>query len=161
MKKFIILLIVIFISLTSFSQGLSIIKIETLEKRIKNNSDTTYIVNFWATWCAPCVKELPYFDSINNTYLNSKVKVILVSMDFKENLMTKLIPFIAAKKLRSEVVLLDELNGNYFIPMISDQWTGAIPATLIINNKKKINHFFEKKVDYKLLETELESVLTK
>lgn len=151
-------LIFCLISSVGFSQNVPVIKISDLEKRIKSNSDTTYIVNFWATWCVPCIKELPDFDSINNTFVNSKVKVLLVSMDFAEDLKTKLIPFIAAKKIRSEVVLLNEVNGNYFIPKISSQWTGAIPATLIINNKKDLNHFFEKKLNYEFLKTEIESI---
>ncbi|MES2286883.1 MAG: TlpA disulfide reductase family protein [Bacteroidota bacterium] len=159
MKHFLIISFALLVHITIYSQNVSVIKITDLEKRIRNNSDTTYIVNFWATWCVPCVKELPDFDSINSTYINKKVKVILVSLDFKEDLKIKLMPFISTKKIRSEVVLLDELNANYFIPKISDEWTGAIPATLIINNQKKINRFFEKKLNYEFLKTEIENSL--
>lgn len=159
MRKLLISLFSFFIINVHYGQ--SILKIEALEKRIKNNSDTTYIVNFWATWCVPCIKELPDFDSINTTYKNSKVKVLLVSMDFKEDLKSRLIPFIASKKVKSEVILLDEVNGNYFIPKISEQWSGALPATLIINNQKQINHFFEKKLDYTFLKNEIEHINSK
>lgn len=141
------------------SQNISIIKITDLENRIRNNSDTTYIVNFWATWCVPCVKELPDFDSINSAYINKKVKIILVSLDFKEDLKSKLIPFVTLKKIKSEVILLDETNANYFIPKISNDWSGAIPATLIINNQKNMNLFFEKKLNYNFLKTEVENSL--
>lgn len=141
-----------------FSQNVTVLKITDLEKRIHNDSDTTYIVNFWATWCAPCVKELPDFDSISKVYKDKKVKVLLVTLDFSEDLKTKVIPFIIAKKLFSEVVLLDEVNGNYFIPKISDKWTGAIPATLIINQKRKFNHFFEQKLTYEFLKSELDQI---
>lgn len=158
MKPLAFISLLLFLSLASYSQNASVIKITDLEKRIKNNSDTTYIVNFWATWCAPCVKELPDFDSIDITYRNNKVKVLLVSMDFKEDLKTKLLPFVALKKISSEVLLLDEVNGNYFIPKVSEQWSGAIPATLILNNQKKANHFFEKKLNYEFLKTEIESI---
>ncbi len=157
MRTIVILVALIFITISDYSQNVRIIKITDLEKRIKNNSDTTYIVNFWATWCAPCVKELPDFDSINSTYIHSRVKVILVSLDFREDLKTKLLPFIATKKIKSEVVLLDEINANYFIPKVSDKWTGAIPATLVVNNKKKYNRFFEKKLNYQLLKAEIEN----
>ncbi len=153
-----ILVLLLFTAITSPSQNVGIIKITELEKRIHTNSDTTYIINFWATWCVPCVKELPDFDSINEAYINKKVKVILVSLDFKEDFLTKLLPFIKTKKIKSEVLLLDESNANYFIPKVSNSWSGAIPATLIINNKKKINHFFEKKLNYEFLNTEIEFV---
>src|SRR4051812_11263263 len=102
MRKLLFLLTLI----TSFAvnaQHARVIKITDLEKRIKNNSDTTYIINFWATWCAPCIKELPDFDSINVAYKQKKVKVILVSMDFKEDLETKLLPFMKKRKIKSEV----------------------------------------------------------
>ncbi len=157
MRHFIFIFL-IFISVNSFAQQASVIKITDLEKRILNPSDTTYIVNFWATWCAPCIKELPDFENINRDYKYKKIKVLLVSLDFKEDLKTKLLPFMLNKNIASEVLLLDEVNGNYFIPKVADQWTGAIPATLIVNNKNNVKHFFEKKVTYELLKSEIESV---
>lgn len=159
-KKKALQLIFIFLifNIFSFSQNVSILKIIDLEKRIKNDSDTTYIVNFWATWCAPCVKELPDFDSISKVYKDKKVKVLLVTLDFQEDLKTKVFPFIKTKNIFSEVLLLDEINGNYFIPKISDKWTGAIPATLIINQKRNFNHFFEKKLTYEFLKSELAQI---
>jgi thiol-disulfide isomerase/thioredoxin len=160
MRKLIILLL--FCSLTGLAQNVPVLKVTDVQKRINNtNSDTTYIINFWATWCAPCVKELPDFDSINKVYAEKKVKVILVTMDFKEDLKSKVIPFLKEKNIRSEVDLLDEINGNYFIPKISGNWSGALPATLIINNKTKTNLFFEKKVNFEFLKTQIESINNK
>ncbi|MBL7883190.1 MAG: TlpA family protein disulfide reductase [Bacteroidia bacterium] len=145
-------------STNAFSQSIKVIKITELESRIKNNSDTTYIVNFWATWCAPCVKELPDFDSISKVYASQKVKVLLVSLDFKEDLETKVIPFVQKKKIISEVMLLDESNANYFIPKIANEWTGALPATYILNNKKKTTIFYEKKLNYEFIEQQVKSI---
>ncbi len=157
-KTFLLGICLFFSGINLVAQNVPILKITDLEKRIKNDSDTTYIVNFWATWCAPCVKEIPDFDSIAKTYKNEKIKVLLVTMDFKEELKNKVLPFIVAKKIYSEVLLLDEINGNYFIPKISDAWSGALPATLIINQKRKFNHFFEKKLTYEFLKSEIESI---
>ncbi len=151
--------LLMFTAIAAYSQNVQVLKITDLEKRIRNNSDTIYVVNFWATWCAPCVKELPAFDSINNTFQKNRVKVLLVSMDFKEDLESKLLPFINKKKLVSEVVLLDEINGNYFIPKVSEHWSGALPATLIVESKKKVNSFFEKKLKYEFLKNEIENIL--
>jgi len=157
MKSFLALLLLL-ASASIFSQNIPVIKVTDLEKRIYNNSDTTYIVNFWATWCAPCVKELPDFDSISKTYPNQKIKVLLVTMDFKEDLNSKVVPFVKKKKIVSDVVLLDELNADYFIPKIANEWTGALPATVIINNKKDIKHFFEKKLTYEFLKNEIQQI---
>jgi thiol-disulfide isomerase/thioredoxin len=154
------LLIAVFLltCLMSYSQSIHIWKIEDLEKRVKNNSDTTYIVNFWATWCVPCIKELPDFDTINALYAKKKIKVILVSLDFKEDLEKKVQPFITTKKVQPEVVILDEVNGNYFIPKVSDAWSGAIPATWIVNKKKSVDRFFEKKITAEFLKNELSTI---
>ncbi len=140
------------------AQEIAIYKIDDLLQRVANNSDTTYVVNFWATWCAPCVKELPDFDSLNASHSNKHIKVLLVSLDFKEDLNKKVIPFINKKKLQSEVVILDEVNGNYFISKISDQWSGALPATWFMNKNKSINRFFEKTITYDFLKNELITV---
>jgi thiol-disulfide isomerase/thioredoxin len=148
----------LFLSVVVISQNISVIKITDLEKRINNDSDTTYIVNFWATWCAPCVKELPDFDSITKVYGNEKVKVLMISMDFKEDLDSKVLPFYKRKQIRSEVYLLDEINGNYFIPKVSEKWTGAIPATLILNNKNQYREFFEKKLNFSFLTEEIKKI---
>lgn len=157
MKK--LLLLLLFFSAPGIAQTVSVLKVTDLQKRIKNNSDTTYIVNFWATWCSPCVKELPDFDSIHKIYADKKVKVILVTMDFKEELDSKVIPFLKQKKIKAEVDLLDEINGNYFIPKISESWTGAIPATLIVNNQTKTNLFFEKKLNFEFLKSQIELLM--
>jgi len=133
------------------AQKPSVYKIDDLTKRIFNNNDTTYIVNFWATWCKPCVAELPEFEKLHQDSKGKKIKVLLVSMDFKEELDKKLKNFLEKNKYTCEVVLLDEINGNDFINKISESWSGAIPATLMTKNNKSQFDFFEKKVTYDFL----------
>jgi thiol-disulfide isomerase/thioredoxin len=134
-----------------YSQKIEVYKIDPLLNRIQNKSDTTYIVNFWATWCKPCVAELPDFEKIDSIYKTEKIKVLLVSLDFKEDLNSKLKPFIDKHKFKSECIILDEANGNDFINKISESWSGAIPATLITNQNKQIKEFYEKKISFNFL----------
>lgn len=133
------------------AQKVNVYKIDNLLKRIHNNSDTLYIVNLWATWCKPCVAELPDFMKADSVYNNQKVKVLLVSLDFKEELEKKVHPFLKKNHVYTEVVLLDESNGNEFINKISEKWSGAIPATLITKKNNEVSEFFEKKLSYELL----------
>jgi len=137
------------------AQKIAVYKIDDLLKRIHNNSDTIYVVNFWATWCKPCVAELPGFEKIHQEFKNRKMKVLLVSMDFKEELDKKLKTFLNKNKYTCEVVLLDEINGNDFINKISEKWSGAIPATLIIKNTWK-DQFYEGKMTYDMIEKIIE-----
>lgn len=135
----------------------SVYKIEDLMKRIHNNSDTIYVVNFWATWCKPCVQELPDFEKLGLETKNTKVKVILVSMDFKENLNDKVFPFLQKNNYKTECVLLDEIDGNSFINKVNTKWSGAIPATYVTTHNKKQEEFVEKKMHYE----EIKSILEK
>jgi len=101
-----------------------------LKPMLEISDDTLRVFNFWATWCVPCVKELPYFEKVNSEYAAQKVKVVLVSLDFIEDLETALIPFMKKHGLGSEVVLLDDPDANSWIPMVDPDWDGAIPVTL-------------------------------
>lgn len=131
---------------------------ETLEDTYFNKQDgAIYVINFWATWCKPCVKELPAFEQLNKNYKENGVKVVLVSLDFPEKIKTGVIPFIANHQLQSEIVLLDDPDANGWIPKVSEEWSGAIPATVMVKDGKKI--FFEKSFTYEELETELKKIL--
>lgn len=118
-------------------------KFEAFEKAILKEDDNTYVINFWATWCAPCIKELPYFEQLHTE--NPKVKVILVSLDSRKDLEKKLIPFVARKQLTAEVILLSDKDYNAWLDKIDATWSGAIPATLIISGKRKL--FAEREFD--------------
>ena len=111
-----------------------------LEKEILSDKNTVYVVNFWATWCAPCVKELPHFEQLNSE--NKNVKVVLISLDFKNQFESKLIPFLKKKSIKSEVIFLSDTDYNSWLPLVDKNWSGSIPATLVIKNGNKF--FVEK-----------------
>ncbi|MEL6867056.1 MAG: TlpA family protein disulfide reductase [Bacteroidota bacterium] len=127
-------------SLEAVPPKVRIYNFEELEPIFHKKTDTTYIINFWATWCKPCVAELPYFEALTATYKNEKVKVILVSLDFKKQIETKLIPFLQKHNLQSEVLVLYDPNANTWINKVSPEWSGAIPATVIYNQQKREFH---------------------
>jgi peroxiredoxin len=93
------------------------------------------------------VEELPYFDMLQNRAKADKLRIMLVSLDFKSQWASKVIPFIRKNNLQSDVLLLDETDANSYIDKVSKDWSGAIPATLIVNSSKNIRQFFEKKFD--------------
>jgi thiol-disulfide isomerase/thioredoxin len=130
----------------------AVYKIGDLLKRIDQTNDTIYVLNFWATWCIPCVKELPEIDSFAIRHQQEKVKVLLVSLDFKEEIDKKVDPFLKKNNYKAECVLLDEVNGNDFIDKIDKRWTGSIPATYFTFNKRRKTAFIEKKIGHKELE---------
>ncbi|MEP3838960.1 MAG: TlpA disulfide reductase family protein [Algibacter sp.] len=127
------------------------------EAFLNKKDDKTYVVNFWATWCAPCVKELPYFEKLNTEYKNKNVEVLLVSLDFPHLYEKKLKPFIKEKALGSKVIVLDDPNMNTWIPKVDENWSGSIPATIIYKNNKR--KFYERSFNYEELEKEVKQFL--
>ena len=111
-------------------------KFDDFEKAILKEDDNVYVINFWATWCAPCVKELPYFVKLNAE--NKNVKVILVSIDSRKDLEKKLLPFIERKKITASVVNLTDVDYNTWLPKVNRDWSGSIPAILIIKGKNRL-----------------------
>ena len=107
-----------------------------------SSKDTVYIVNFWATWCAPCVAELPEFNALQNDYKDKPVKVLLVSLDFREDY-PKLGRFLERKKMTPEVVWLSDTNPNDYIPKVDNSWQGSIPATVVVAPGKQYKKFIE------------------
>lgn len=136
-------LIILFIfSLQAKAQPIQAYKATELMQRVAN-PDTFYVVNFWATWCGPCIKELPQFTKLSEQLTDKPVKILLVSLDFKEAYPKKLAAFVAKKKLQHEVVWLNETNANEFIPKIDDRWQGSIPATMLYYKKMEYTNLFE------------------
>lgn len=110
---------------------------EEFEHLLHTKNDTTYVVNFWATWCAPCVKELPYFEELTEKYDDEPLKVILVSLDFKRQVEKKFIPFLQKNKIESEVVLLLDSNEVEWIDKVDKSWSGSIPITIVYNQNDR------------------------
>lgn len=152
------LLIIIFLSATSsvFSQKVELLTVDGLYERIEQGKDTTYIVNFWATWCAPCIKELPYFEKLQKEKKAEKLKVLLVSLDFKNRLQKSVKPFVKRLELKNEIFLLNETDQQKFIDQIDKNWSGAIPATLFVKGNKR--KFLEKEFTYQTLLNEYQQL---
>lgn len=140
-------------------ESLAIYDYKGLKPLLEKSDNKTYVVNFWATWCKPCVKELPAFEKLNKEYSAKNVEVILVSLDFSSQIESALKPFIKKENLQSKVVVLDDADQNTWIPQISKKWSGAIPATLIYNKNKRA--FFERSFTYEELQNELENFINK
>ncbi len=124
-------------SIESNAVAIKTVDFKGLEAFFNKEDDKTYVVNFWATWCKPCIKELPYFQELEKAYTNDELKVLLVSLDFPEKMNDKLIPFVEKNKITQEVLLLDAPNENEWIPKVDSTWSGAIPATIIYNKNKR------------------------
>ncbi len=110
---------------------------DQLEKQILQPSDSTLIINFWATWCKPCVAELPHFNELSNELKDKKVKFLFVSLDFINTMDKSLLPFLKANPLNGTVILLGDQDVNSWADKVDKKWDGAIPVTMVIKGNQK------------------------
>ncbi len=115
-----------------------------IEALVNADSDTVYVVNFWATWCSPCVKEIGYFEELKHNFPDDNLKVILINLDFPNQVEKRVIPFIRDKGLTVDIYNVTELDYNEWIPVVDPEWSGAIPATLIYRGDER--KFMEKEI---------------
>lgn len=153
--------LVLFFGLIISMQTVSAQEIKTynfneLEPIFHYQNDTTYVINFWAMWCKPCVEELPEFEDIRKDYSSEKVKVILVSLDFGKNVEDRLVNFLKRKKINAKVVLLNDPDADTWIRKVDKDWDGALPATIIYKKNKK--EVFTRQVSYKELAKSIDNI---
>jgi thiol-disulfide isomerase/thioredoxin len=110
-----------------------------------------HVVNFWATWCPPCVTELPYFEKLSKEYQDKEVKFILISLDFPSQIESRLIPFLKTNKITADVRVMTNIDYNSWIEKVDSSWQGNIPVTLFFNNARKIRYFHPSEVTEKEL----------
>jgi len=143
MKRAMLMLLVIIAPAWLHAQTIPACKADDLVKRIANGKDTVFVINFWATWCVPCVQELPQFNALYQDLAGKPVKMLLVSLDFKEDYPMRLATFIERKHLKPDVTWLNETNPNDFLPKIEPKWEGSIPATLVVSTGRSYRKFIE------------------
>ncbi len=140
------------------AQELRSLKFKDLENEIAHSKDSLMIINYWATWCKPCIEELPYFEKVHADYSSQKVKVILVNLDFNSKVESVTIPFITRKNLKSNLYHLEDTDPNEWINKVDPSWSGAIPATAMYINGKKV-FFIEGEMKEQQLIWEVEKLL--
>ncbi|WP_207510884.1 TlpA disulfide reductase family protein [Longitalea luteola] len=142
------------ITVTVFSQTIKKVKITEVEEYIKN-SDHPLVVNCWATWCAPCVEEIPYFMETVKKYSDQKVELLLISIDFATSYPSKIQELINKKQFDATFFWLNETNADYFCPKIDPKWDGTLPSTVFINNKTVYRQFYGRPMTDRQIELEV------
>lgn len=143
---------------TGPAQTIKKIRITDLEKTIAE-SDHPMIVNFWATFCVPCCKEIPYFQTTVARYHDQRVELILVSLDLPDYYPGRIAAIARERGFTSRIVWLDETNADYFCPRVDPGWSGGIPSSLFINNKTHYRRFFDRQLTEPQVDMEIKEML--
>ncbi len=128
-------------------------KLADLQSAI-NNAQQPTIFNFWASFCKPCIEEIPHFEQLVKKYDSAGIQLILVSLDMREAY-PKIKSFAAKRKFTSPIRFLDETNADLFCPAVDESWSGSIPASLFINPQTGYRKFYEQSLTKKELEQEI------
>ncbi len=158
MKVFYFIVLFVCINVKCYCQQIQKWKITDLTEMIEK-SDSVLVINFWATFCKPCVEEIPDLIKFTKKYSKQKVALYLVSLDLADYYPSKIKKFVAAKKYATNIAWLDESNADYFCPIISPDWSGSIPATLFVNKKNGYSKFYEKKLTAAEIEKKIKLAL--
>jgi thiol-disulfide isomerase/thioredoxin len=149
---------ILLLTVCATAQNIKKWKYADLEQYI-NQSKTPVVINFWATFCKPCVDEIPYFQKNVKLYQDKKVKLVLASLDFPEYFPAKIEAFAKKNGFTAEIIWIDEEDPGQFCPKIDSNWSGVLPATLFINKKKNYRSFHSQQLSEKDLKIELEKLV--
>jgi len=152
MRTYFIIIILLSGSIATLpAQKIEKIGVPELEQILAFPGNELHVVNFWATWCAPCVTELPCFEKLAEEYRNTDVKFILISLDFPSQIDSRLIPFLKENEITADVRVMTDLDYNSWIAKVDDSWQGNIPSTLIFNNAANVRYFLPGEITEKEL----------
>jgi len=160
MKKFTLAVFTLF-AVTAKSQTIPSWKINDVAGYYQKNNDSVYVINFWATFCKPCVAEIPYLQDIANKYGEQKVKLLLVSLDLPGFYPHKIESFVKANHFTADIVWLNESNADHFCPVIDKKWSGSMPATLFVNTTTGYKKFIEAAMSKEQFEREIRNAIGK
>lgn len=108
-----------------------------LEERLNSDTTKTWVVNFWATTCPPCLQEMPHFNALYAQNNSNDMNILLVSLDSEKSYDKRVVPFVKKHKIVPEVIHLTDDNFSAWTDKVDASWFGALPATLIIKGKKR------------------------
>ncbi len=159
MKNYFLAVIIFCFTFSVHAQpAIPVFSLTQYQKRVNQKNDTLYIVNFWATWCKPCVEELPSFEKAAQSFSKQPVKIILVSQDAKARTQ-QVKDFLKKNNYCSESFILSEGNPNIWINKIEKKWSGSLPATLLYKKGTKIYFHEGEYASYEELEKIIHSKL--
>lgn len=151
-------LLVVLLALGGKAQEIKRVNMDDVVKMIETSTEPI-IVNFWATWCGPCVHEIPWFEKHVYAAGATKVKLLLVSLDFRQDYPDSLKAFVKRNQYQSQVVWLQETNADSFCPKIDKSWEGAIPASLFVNNATHYRNFYGRQLTEAQFKLELAALV--
>ena len=116
------------------------------------------LVDFWATWCAPCREEFPKLVALHSTYEQKGFNFVTISCDEPEQ-ETQAAGFAAAQRAPAPRYIRRAQNDDTFINSIDPKWSGALPALFVFDRSGRQTQSFIGETDIRQLEAVIKKLL--
>jgi thiol-disulfide isomerase/thioredoxin len=130
-----------------------------LSKLISERNGKILFLNVWATWCVPCVEEFPDLVKLHRAFEGRPVEVIGISADFDDEIESKIVPFLRKQKVPFRVYVASFKRQEDFINGLNRAWSGALPASMIIDTKGRRKFFLVGKGTFEQFKREIDKTL--
>ncbi|WP_116106628.1 TlpA disulfide reductase family protein [Lewinella sp. IMCC34191] len=107
----------------------------------EQQGDTTYLINFWATWCKPCLEELPLLQQLSEDHADDALQIILVSLDTEPSAIDRIPAYLKEQRIELPTIVLTD-EGNEWKRNLDDKWDGSLPTTLIY--RKELRYVYRR-----------------
>ncbi len=113
-------------------------KVDDVKALMDASKGKVVLLNFWATWCKPCIKEFPELVKLYNNYKDKGFTIVFISADVPEEIKTKVVPFLKTQGVDFLTYYNGFDNPEDLINFIDKNWQGAIPSTYIYDKDGKM-----------------------
>ena len=132
-----------------------------LKARVAADGGKVTMVAAWATWCAPCIEEMPTLAAFYNKHQHEGLKVIGLCMDDRTPMKDKIQEVLDRIKVPFPMVTIKEEGQDAFYKAVDPSWEGDLPGTLVFNDKGERVAFFKEALTEEVLQREVAPLLTK
>jgi thiol-disulfide isomerase/thioredoxin len=137
----------------------AVISVEQLHDLIRRDSGNVVLVNAWATWCQPCIEELPRLARLSKEYAEKPLRIILVSADEAELAATSVKKTLTGAGIVLQTYLVAGGGDEYFINSMSPKWSGALPTTFLYDKQGGLRKLLTGKQSYEKFSAAVDTLL--
>lgn len=116
------------------------------------------LVNFWATWCGPCIEEFPDLVEIDKDY-KGKIDFITITLDDLEEIETGVPRFLRQQKAEMPTYLLKTADESEAISAVYSEWQGGLPFTIFFDGKGGVAYSRQGKIVLSTMKAEIEKII--